>query len=264
MSFPDLGFAATSETVLSFAGGNVPNKKIKISANPLVGSTAIYAEKISNNNNDKQALLLVDNNKSDKFTDDNGNVQLVAMLKLTTSVIDSVHYIGFGQNVSNDNYEAEGAAGWLTFAAGQNPDSGELTAPTNASLIAFDVNVGVANDDLSDFVVKLRDFFPNGGWVSVEVYQMSNGNYAMEGGLIVHLVTEANGYLTPLGIIYDTSKPGNDEGENSIINIQNGAFNLNLDDYPGGVYVYGLIKNNNGTFEIGDPKTDATVSIVEI
>ncbi|HMO40936.1 MAG TPA: hypothetical protein PKC76_17015 [Saprospiraceae bacterium] len=249
----------TNDSVFTYASSGQGRKKTRVTASTLLDNVAVYS--VKTNGTDQQFITLQGNKKQDKFTDNIGTVQIGALLKPVWDTGDPNRLIvgaGASADTNNNDTAAQILVNW------QN------TPPVGCSMMTgFSGSTTVFNTSQipSDYYI----FFPRNGvnrysTFEVQSFMIGNAKFGeVETFVELHLI-DNNGNL--IGVVYDTSKSGNDQG-GAWTSIANNTFYMDLNNYPGGFYLLPLIKFSGAiggqvSFTIGDPKTDAAVSVDEI
>ena len=262
MGFPKV-ITISSDAIFDYYTSNQSKKKIQLTASTLLDNVAVYA--VKTNNTKVQFINLAGKNKKRTFKDNLGTTQITTLLapKIYKNPIGanrSIITIGEGDsNDPHDRYEA--AQVNLTWSA--DPPARSTVSSFPGSTTSF--NSSQIPGKYYLYLNKPK----NTRYCAIDIQAFANGNTAfgaLEMDVEIHVINANDGAL--ISVIYDTQKSGNDQGA-VYTDISNNSFYLDMNDYPKGFYLLPMIKstsesNSQVSFTIGDPKTDATVSIMEI
>lgn len=260
MSLPT-NIQITNDSVFTYTSSGQGNKKTRLTASTLLNNVAVYGVKTNGSN--QQFITLQGNKKQDKFNDNTGNVQIAALLqpiKTTNPSDPNLYSFGVGDSADpNDNDVAANVRIWFqNYLPSEYPLINAYSGSTtqlNGSQIPSNFYLALSAPASQQYCVfEVADFLIGNAWFG-----------EIETFVELQLV-DSNGNL--IGVIYDSSKSSNDQGA-AYTSIVNNMFYLNMLNYPNGIFLLPLIKFSGATggqvsFTIGDPKTDAAVSVDEV
>ncbi len=261
MSLPT-NIQITNDSVFTYTSSGQGNKKTRVTASTLLDNVAVYGVKTNGSN--QQFLTLQGNKKQDKFSDNIGSVQIAALLQpvKTSNPLDpNLYSFGVGDSADpNDNNVAANVRIWFQndFPSQYSLINGYVGSTTqlNGSQIPSNFYLDLIAPAAQQYCVfEVAEFMIGNAWFG-----------EIETFVELQLV-DSSGNL--MGVIYDSSKSSNDQGA-AYSSIWNATFYINMNNYPNGIFLLPLIKFSSGgtatqvNFTIGDPKTDAAVSVDEV
>lgn len=262
MSLPT-NIQITNDSVFTYTSSGQGNKKTRVTASTLLDNVAVYGVKTNGSN--QQFITLQGNKKQDKFSDNIGSVQIAALLqpvKTSNPSDPNLYSFGVGDSADpNDNNVAANVRIWFqNYLPSQYPLISAYSGRTtqlNGSQIPSNFYLDLMSAPAAPqqyCVFEVADFM------------IGNAMFGEVETFVELQLVDSNGNL--IGVIYDSSKSSNDQGA-AYTSIVNNMFYLYLPAYPNGIFLLPLIKFSGATggqvsFTIGDPRTDAAVSVDEV
>ena len=246
----------------SFTNG-ASGKKLQFTANTLENNTLVYVSRRDFGKGTTEAsdfLILRDGKKQDQFASNTGTIEMVTILKPDYENGEIV--VGAGDSLDpNDNF----VAARLSVAFGDAPPTGVATF--NTSFNGQPVTLMNPSQIPADYYINLKDLAAGKRYcrLTVDTFKLPDETIwgALENSVILHLMSGNS-----VGLIYNKNPSKKDQGA-PWDDIFNRDFYIDFNNYPMGIYLFAFIQyqqNPDGSikFEIGDPKTDAAVSVDEV